>query len=326
MRCAELNDDQYALQLAETIEEPGLQAQALDRLGIAKAQLGQIEAAQQIAGQMLHPDFVLASVAAAESAQGNAVSARATIDEIEFAAARVTAFQQIAVAQIDKDEMDDAVVSLDDAASAAAEIEHDEERIRALCDTGTIFLDAGRNDKAIELFDLAKADAEALDNIHRDHFLANCALGFLAAGSDELADGALDLVTDKTQMASALLGFAREYWKKGEKDDAFDALDEAYQIIRSQGDREIRDNRARNTLISSIAAQMAGFGKTDIAVEAALQNPDPAEQTAALTQIAQVLTFQKEHQAASETINEIADDPDRLSAMLVVFDELIRQD
>src|SRR5205085_4944451 len=98
------------------------------------------------------------------------------------------------------------------------EIEHDEEKIRTLCDIGNLFIEAKRNDKAIETFELARGFAEALDNIHRDFFLVNSALGFLFAGSTDLADRTLDLVTDKTQMASALLGIARNQWNKDEKD------------------------------------------------------------------------------------------------------------
>ena len=60
---------------------------------------------------------------------------------------------------------------------------------------------------------------------------------------------------------------------------------------------------AANTLLTSIAAQFAGFGKTERGVEIALQNPDPNEQMAALSQIAQILIVQKDDKQARETVN-----------------------
>lgn len=316
-KCAEGDDDEYALQLADAIEDHALRAQALERIALAKAAKGQIAKALEIADSMAHPDFVYAGVAVNQAASGDESAAMVTIERIEYPTARVSAFQQIASAHLENGK---AVEYLDLAAAAAGEIEHDEEKIRALCDTGNLYIDAKRNDKAVEIFEKARASAEVLDNQHQDYFLVMCALGFLNAGSDELADRTLDLVTDKTQMASALLGFARDDWKKGEKDAAVETLEEAYEILRSQRDSETRDSRTRNTLMSSIAAQFAGFGKTERAIEIAQGNKDPNEQTAALSQIAQILTFQHEDDLARQTVNLIAEDADRLAAFAAMSD------
>src|SRR5262249_7171571 len=124
----------------------------------------------------------------------------------------------------------------------------------------------------------------------------------------------------KTQMASALLGFSRDHWKKEEKDDAIDTLEESYAIVNSQRETETRDSRTRNNLLTSIAAQFTGYGKSDRGVEIALENQDPNEQTAALTQIAQILTVQKEDDLARQAINQIDEDADRLFALIAVSD------
>lgn len=319
-KCARVDDDEYALQLVDAIEDHGLKAQALERVALVKAGKGDAAKAEEVADAMAHPDFVYAGIAVNQAESGDEAAANATLDRIEFPAARVSALQQIAVTKIENNEMEKALDSLDRAIALANEIEHDEEKIRAFCDIGNLFIDAKRNDKAIETFDQARGFAEALDNIHRDFFLVNCALGFLYADSDDLADGTLDLVTDKTQMASALLGFARVYWKNEEKDDALDTLDEAYEILKSQRDAETRDSRARYGLLASIAAQFAGFGKTDRGVEIALENQDTDEQMAALSQIAQILTVQKEDELARQTINLIAEDANRLFALIAVSD------
>lgn len=319
-KCAALDDDEYALQLADAIEDHGLQAQAFERIGLVKAGRGQVEAASETADLMSHPDFVYAGIAIFQASNGNEAGAADTLCRIEFPTARVSALQQIAANHTANEKSEMAATSLEQAAAAADEIEHDEERIRALCEIGNMFIQAGRKDKAIETYDHARTFTEMLDNQHRDFFLVNCALGFLYAGSSELADRTLDLITDKTHMASALLGFARENWKNEEKEDAVDTLEEAYEILKSQRDSETRDSRSRNTLLANIATQFAGFGKTERGVEIALENQDPNEQISALSQIVHILTIQKEDVLARETINLIPEDADRLFALIGMSD------
>lgn len=319
-KCAAIDDDEYALQLADAIEDAGMKDQALERVALIDAAKGETAKAAAIAETIAHPDFIYAAIAVNQSANGDHSSAAATLERIQFFAARVASLQQIAAKQLENGEPDKALASANQAVAAANEIEHDEEKIRALCDIGTLYIDAKHNNKAVETFDSARGFAEALDNTHRDFFLVNCALGFLYAGNSELADSTLDLVTDKTQMSSALLGFARDHWKKEEREDAIDALDEAYEILRSQRDTETRDSRSRNNLLASIAAQFAGFGKTDRAVEIALENQDPEEQMAALSQIAQILTVQREDELARQTVNLIAEDANRLSVLVAISD------
>ena len=142
--------------------------------------------------------------------------------------------------------------------------------------------------------------AESLDNMHRDTFLAAVSVGFLHAGSIDLADRALDSVADKTQIASCLLGFAREFWKKEERDEAIEALEESYAILKSQREAETRDSKAKFALFATIAAQFAGFGKSERAIEIAVEIPDENQSVSALSQIAQILTIQKEVDLASQ--------------------------
>jgi tetratricopeptide (TPR) repeat protein len=318
-KCAEIDDIDYAMQLVDAIEDVGLQAQATERVALSLAEKGDIEAALEIADSMAHPDFVQAGVAAKE-AETDDDAAQATVEDIEFASARVSAAQHIASTLIHDEKYEDAVPWLERGVESAADIEHDEEKIRSLCEIGSLFADAKRNDKAIETIDAARGFAVQLENSLRDFFLGNCALGFLAAGSSELGEQTLDLINDKTQMASALVGFARDSWKKEEKDEAVDTLEEAYAILKSQREIEIRDSKSRNHLLTVLAVQFAGFGKTERGVEIAHENPDPAEETDALSQIGQVLMAQKEDDLARQTINEIAEDADRLFALIGLAD------
>ena len=319
-KCARINDDEYAIQLADAIEDHGLRAEVFERIGSVKASQGNSAAAMEIADLMHHPDFVYAAIAVSHAANGNDPEADNALAMIEFPTALCSALQSIAAAEIERGETEKAAATLERAAVAAEDIEHAEERIRHLCEIGNQFVDANRNDRAIETFDKAKSHAEEITSVQRDYLLVTCSVGFLHAGSLELADDTLDLVLDKTQLASALMVFARDSWKREEKDEAVDTLEEAYEIISSQREAEIRDSRSRNSTLAAIAAQFAAFGKIERALEIAEANPNPQETAAALTQIVQILTLQKNDEAAREVVNTIREDPDRVSALIVMSD------
>jgi hypothetical protein len=135
-KCAGLDDDEYALQLAEAIEEPGFQAQAFERIGSVKASKGDLEKAREIATMMVHPDSVLAGIAIKQSANGDIGSSTNTIDEIEFPSAAVSALNAIAATEIKAENADAVAPLLERSLERADEIELDEERIRAICDIG----------------------------------------------------------------------------------------------------------------------------------------------------------------------------------------------
>jgi len=319
-KCAEIDDDEYAVQLAEAVEEFGLRSQTFEKIAMQKVGKGEVEKAIEIAESMPHPDYVFAAAATRLAADGKKDRAVDLMSRIEFPGATVIAFESMAMNELATGNKDDCIALLDQAKDAASEIEHNEERIRTLCEIGNRYVDAGRNDLAIRAYDAAKVDAEQLDNIHRDAFVGASALGFLHAGSFDLADRALDLLTDKTQMANCLLAFARHYWEKGEKDDALEALDEAFQILRSQRDIETRDSRARYALFGSLAAQFAGFEKGERAIGIAQEIEDENQRTAALSQIAAVLTLRREDVEARHALNAIADDADRVFALIGMSD------
>ncbi len=324
-KCAQTNDDEYAIQLADAIEDLGLRSEAFERIGAVKAGQGNAATAFEIADLMNHPDFIYAAVAFNQASNGNDAGADETLGRIEFSPAMSSALQNIADVQIEKGELEKAVQSLERGVIAAEEIEHDEERIRTLCEFGNHFIAAGRKDLAIETFEKARSYAEVVVNVHRDRLLVMCSVGFLHAGSDDAADEILDLVLDKTQLASALLVFARDSWKKEEKEEAVDTLEEAYAIIDSQKESETRDSRARNAILASIAAQFAVFERNDRATEIAQNIVDPQEIWAAISQIAQVLSLQKKDDLARDTINLIDDDTSKVSALIAVSDIKLRE-
>lgn len=320
-RCAALDDDEYALQLADAIEDRGVREQALERIGLQKAFKNEFEKAHEIASMMGNPDGVLAGIAVRQSAGGLEDVAIATVDEVDHSGSAVAAFMDMAAQQMRINDAEKAVKYLDLAAVKAAEIGHMEERARGYCDIGNAFTEVGRNDRAIQVFDEAKTTAEVIENnIHRDAFLSFAAQGFFHAGSLDLAERTLDLVKDKTQIASTLVGYAREFWRKDERDEAIESLEEAYALLESQHERETRDQKARFRLFAGIAAQFAGFEKGERAIEVAEKINDDEQRTAALSQVASILTTRKEDEQARHAFRSIKEDGDRVFALIGMSD------
>lgn len=317
-RCARDGDDDYALQLADAIEEDGLRDQAYENLALIKAENGDFAKAEEIAGAMLHPDYVFAGIAFHRAAAGDMDGSDEALAKIEFPAAEASGLLQIAGMTIEKGDKAAAVEFIDDALAAAEEIEHSEERIRLITEAAQLYREAGETDRSVEAYMLARGDAEVLTNIHRDYFIVVCSLGLLECGDEDAADETLDLLVDKTQIASALVGFGRYYWKNERREEAIEALDEAAEVLRSQKDNETRDTRARNAVITSLAAQFAGFGKAGSGIEIALENSDPVERASALQQIAQVCALRGDDEFAREAVSHTEEEGDQAFALLAM--------
>lgn len=319
-KCAAIDDDEYAFQLIEAIEEFGMQEAARERVVLQKSLKGDFEAALQVAENLSHPSDALAVIAVRQASQDDEENAQKTIEKIDFPNAKVGALQAITSLKIKNGETGKAADLLDDAVEAAKDIEHAEEKIRAFIEIANQFIEAGRSDKAIEAFDKAKTSAVNLDNVHRDAFLANVAHGFLRAGSLDLADRALDQVADKTQISSCLVSFAQEFWRRDEKNEALEALEEAYAILKSQHEKETRDSRAKFALFASIAVQFAQFEKPERAIEIAQTNDDEQQANAALAQIAQVCAQKGNDDLMRQAIQAISTDDSRFFALVGISD------
>ncbi|MEP7148140.1 MAG: tetratricopeptide repeat protein [Acidobacteriota bacterium] len=325
-KCAEMADDEYAMQLADAVEDHGLRGQGFERLALRQAARGDFDLAHEMSDRLDHSDGVLAGIAVNQAAKGLESEASKTIEEIGFPGAAVTALHEIALDSLHRGEPEKAVEYLERSLNKAQDIEQAEEKARAYCDIGNGFIETGRKDKAIETFDKAKSTAETIDGMHRDGFLAIAALGFLHAGSVDLADRTLDLVTDKTQMASCLLGYSREFWGKDERGEAIDSLEESLAILDSQHERETRDSRGRFRLFTQIAAQFAGFERAERAIEIAEKIKDETERISALSQVAGILTIRKEDEQARHAFRAIEGDGDRVFALIGMSDAKMRNE
>ena len=322
-KCAAVDDDEYAMQLAEAIEDDGLRGEAFETIALQKSGRGELEKADEMANDLAHPEYVYADIAVRHAAMSDNANSEMFLTRIEFPAAKVAALEAITDLQFNSGEIEKALSSLTAARSLAADIEHQQERLRLLSEIGNHFIRIGSSEEAIRTFEIVRDNAAELPSGRRGFFLVSASLGFLQAGSMDLADATLDLVSDLTQMASALVGFSKELARNGETDEALESLEEAYSIIRTQRDAEVRDSRARFTVQRMIAVQFAQMGKGDRAIECAQEIGDSNENATALGEIAQLLATDNS-EMSEQAIQGIPNDSDRLFALIGVSDFLRR--
>lgn len=319
-KCAAIDDDEYALQLADAIEDDGIRGEAIERIAIQKAIKGDFEKALQTSETLSHPDNVYAEIALQNVLAGNLQKADEMLENFEFPTAKANALENIARILLDQKKNKEAVEVLEKASKAAIEIDYETDEIRILTEVGNLFTQANRKDRAIETFDKAKQIAEKMDSVHREYLLSGVSLGFFHAGSLDLADRTLDLIKDKTHLASTLVGYAREFWARGEETEANEALEEAYQILKSQEEIETRDTKAKLALWRTIAVQFASFEREERAIEAAQEIFDDTEQMAALAQIAQVAVLKNKDDFADQAIRAIPEESEKMFAFIGLSD------
>lgn len=319
-KCAAIDDDEYAFQLIEAIEDQGTQSMAREKVALQKSAKDEIDRALEIVEVLSHPDDAFADIALHQIIKNDEESALKTLERIDFPASRTTAYQNIAVYFTKQQNPIKADEFFELAVGAAKDIEYYEEKVRALTDVAHQFREVGNVERARELFEDAKIFAERIDGVHRDSLLAKISVGFLQAGDLESADRTLDLVGDNTQVSSCLVGFSRIFYENGETQEAIETLEEAYALLKSQRDAEIRDSKARFGLFANIAVQFAQFEKYERAIEIAQENIDEMQQLSALSQIARIAAGKGNDELAKQALNAIFEESTKMFTLIGMSD------
>ncbi|REJ78213.1 MAG: tetratricopeptide repeat protein [Acidobacteria bacterium] len=319
-KCVELNDEEYGRQLIDAIEEDRARSTALETFALQKAAKGDFDEAISIADDLEHSSEAYSGIAVNYAARGQEEKALEILKEVDFYSSKIDALTEISALYNRSGKTEEAVRMLERALEGCVEIEFEEDRIRAYDKIAAMLVDVERRDIALQALEKARQLAERIDGAHRDGVLGNISVGFLAAGSVDLADRTLDLVADKTQLASALVGFSRLYLEEGDEEEASEAIEEAYAILQSEGDKEIRSSKARFQVFNAIAVQFARVGKFERAMEIAQSNPDPALVKSALVNISQVCVLQGEDDLARQAIGSLTDEAERVAALLQISD------
>lgn len=320
VKCIDKNDDDYAFQLVGAVEEPQSQAAALESIALQKAAKGEVAKAIEVAEELDHSSNAFAGIAVSQAKAGDNLLAMQTLERVDFYNFRVDALQEIASNYIRQDKTEKAIQMLDKAVLEASHIEFTEDRIRSMLELGLNFIEGGRKDKAIETFGKTNEIISGLKGSHKDNLFAQAAIGFLKAGSVDLADRVLDSVSDKAQIANCLVGFSQFFSNEGESQEAIETIEEAYAILKSQVEGEIRDSQFRYKLFASIAVQFAQLKKFEQSIDIACKNPDMQQKNRALVQIAQTCALNDSDELIPQVLRYIEENSQRVIAMIAISD------
>ncbi|MFV0388247.1 MAG: tetratricopeptide repeat protein [Pyrinomonadaceae bacterium] len=306
-KCAELKDDEYAFQLVDAIDEHSARNTARESIAFALANRTEIAKAKEIAGSLEHPAEAISAISISQAFSGKIENSLNTAREIEFPVVRIRTLREVARIFYKNGLKDEALKALEEAASLADELDFDEEKIFALCEIGTIYAEIGESGKSIAIYAQARDFANNVQNASRDSHLVSVAIGFLHAGSIDLADRTLDLVKDKNEIANCLLGFARIFRTEEDEEEAREALNEALLVLESQPASEVRDTAARLRTHQMIAQEFANFGDIARALDIADTIPDMEARDAIWTHCGVVAAKNSE--------------PDSMQEVLTLFEE-----
>lgn len=321
-KCAEIDDDDYALQLSDAIEDPGRKLSAIEKIGVVKARRRQWQKAFEIAEIHPHPDAIIAEIAISYVLHGETEKAIELINSIGFLPAAIDALILSAEEQIKAGKKTEAVAMLERAVGEALDLDQPDEMADKLIAIAATLSAAGRNDLAISNLDHARQAADQIEGVHRDRLLAAVAVGFMNAGSASLAEMTLDSITDLTQLSSALKAISEINRNNGNISEADELLGEAYEVLRSEKDMQRRDSRASFTLQAAIAASFAATNKLDKAIEAAESIPLEDYSQSAFISIAAVLAEQGDTDNARAIVSSITGEAEKIPGLLAIADAL----
>ncbi|MDQ4122799.1 MAG: hypothetical protein M3209_15280 [Acidobacteriota bacterium] len=321
-RCAEFSDDEYGVQLSEAIEEYGFQQQALSNIAIKQAERGAFEEALQTADSLDDPFVTLGEVALRFARRGEWQQAEEIISRIDFPTVRVQILNELALIKINQSE--DASEILSESLAETEQIEFVEERIQLLLEIAARRIQAGQRDEAFSILENVRQLSDDLEGRFRDQILTQISGLYAHAGNFEQAEKMLPPIADKQQTALAHAAIALEHQAAGDTEKGVQSLEEAYAVLKSQPDREIRDSRARFNLMATIAVRLAQFGKPERAIEIALENPIDEMRNSALGQIAAVCAAGSKDELAAQAVNSIGDLAPRAAALVLVSDGEIK--
>ncbi len=319
-KCVEFDDDEYAFQLAEAIEEFGLQEQAKASIAVRQADKGNFEEALATAEMLADPSSALGEIAIRYAKNGDDSRADATLETVDFPTVRVQVLNEMAAHKAKNGEAEKAVELLDEAVEEIEEIEFPEDKVQLLLDSATKFSAVARHDKAIQTLGKAQAIAETFEDRFHDQFLTQIAIAYAHAGSLDLAEKTLEPIDDLHQVALTHAGIAYEQHLRGDSERAFSQLEEAWQTLKSQPESQVRSSESRFGLWSVIAVRFAQFGKPERGLEIAQSNPEETNYNSALRQIADFCTAQNKDEIAKSALNAIHDFSVKTFALIAVSD------
>ncbi len=325
-KCAEMADDEYAMQLADAVEDHGLRGQGFEHVALRQAARGDFDLAREMSDKMDHPDGVLAGIAVSQAAKGLEDEAGETIEEIGFPGAAVSALHELASECLHRGETGKASSILSARSKKLRTSNRPKKRHGhiAISATGLSKL-TGKIKRSKPSIKRSQPRSRSTACIATDFWRLRRSVSFTRAVS--ILPTALSISSWTRRRSRRVFWATREsYGGKMNEMRRSSRLKKLSRYSSRSTNAKRATAGAAFKLFTQIAAQFAGFEKGERAIEIAEKIKDETERIAALSQIAAVLTIRREEEQARHAFRAIDADGDRVFALIGMSDAKQRND
>jgi tetratricopeptide (TPR) repeat protein len=324
--CATDGDDDQADSLLEMIQDDTVYAAGIEQIAAAYARAGEIDKATETAQRLSDSDSALSSVARACPSRDLLTDCLEIARAIEYPELKVTALIELAGTARKLEAPDESAQLIEEAESAAAEIDFPQQRIEARVRIAAGHKDNDQTALGIEVLRKARADCEEIDGSDRNAALGQVAAAYAGLRDFTSAEQLLEEIEDPYDFCHATTEVAFGHYQAGDQNAAIKLLADELEVIKDEpvyGEQSLIRRRA---VLGFLAETYASIGRLEDALQVTELLDSDEQQDSTLRQIAFTSASGDNPNTALKVFEKIKDDSMRVLAKVDVVRAWTRSD
>ena len=319
-------DEDYATELLETIEDPILHNSAIEKMAIEFARRGEFDAALGLTDQLEDNASALGAIAALYWQSGQKDEALELARSIEFAQESAIALVQLARLSDDNDESLNLLV---EARSVAEEIDSAELKVFALIAIASGYEERAEREQSLETLNRAFEVCEDFESgnvaglsadFARDEALMEIVQGLLRLQDLSKATDVAEAIDDRFLFARANLGLAVARGKDSQPSEAAGYLDEAKSVIVELQPYGAQEAEVLDALIIDLAMSYANYKNYDEARRIIRSLTSEEKQRLVLNELGKLCGNAGDDRVVSEIAEHLGSPYDKARYWLGIYD------
>jgi len=319
-------DEDYATELLETIEDPILHNSAIEKMAIEFARRGEFDAALGLTDQLEDNASALGAIAALYWQSGQKDEALELARSIEFAQESAIALVQLARLSDDNDESLNLLV---EARSVAEEIDSAELKVFALIAIAAGYEERAEREQSLETLNRAFEVCEDFESgnvaglsadFARDEALMEIVQGLLRLQDLSKATDVAEAIDDRFLFARVNLGLAVARGKDSQPSEAAGYLDEAKSVIVELQPYGAQEAEVLDALIIDLAMSYANYKDYDEARRIIRSLTSEEKQRLVLNELGKLCGNAGDDRVVSEIAEHLGSPYDKARYWLGIYD------
>ena len=319
-------DEDYATELLETIEDPILHNSAIEKMAIEFARRGEFDAALGLTDQLEDNASALGAIAALYWQSGQKDEALELARSIEFAQESAIALVQLARLSDDNDESLNLLV---EARSVAEEIDSAELKVFALIAIAAGYEERAEREQSLETLNRAFEVCEDFESgnlvglsadFARDEALMEIVQGLIRLQDLSKATDVAEAIDDRFLFARANLGVAVARGKDSQPSEAAGYLDEAKSVIVELQPYGSQEAEVLDALIIDLAMSYANYKNYDEARRIIRSLTSEEKQRLVLNELGKLCGNAGDDRVVSEIAEHLGSPYDKARYWLGIYD------